>query len=151
MPSYDEIRDDFERGVRTAEQHIEHPFRRHAADAAPPTPATVPATMKAATAAAPPQEDTMPLLDTLKTHVEADLAEVEAKLKGLDEAALGKLNTVMANPETADILNDINGLASVVGIPQGAIAGVASGLKVLLGLYAPDPAAAPAPVAAPAQ
>jgi hypothetical protein len=74
MPTYDEIRDDFERGIRTAEHAIEHPFRRHAADTAPQTPATAPATMKAATAAAPQQEDTMSL-STLEDDVKADLTD----------------------------------------------------------------------------
>lgn len=91
----------------------------------------------------------MSLLDTIKTHVEADVAELEGKLKGVDEDALAILNRVLANPETASVLKDLDGLASAVGIPAGTISGVATGLKTVLSLYADDPAAAPAaPVAA---
>lgn len=58
MPSFDEIRDDFERGIRTAEQRIEHPFRH--AHSAPQPPAARPDT-QAAPAAANPQENTVSL------------------------------------------------------------------------------------------
>lgn len=81
----------------------------------------------------------MSLFDTL----DKDFADVKAKLQGLDEDALTKVTTVLANPETADVLNDLSGLATAVGIPPGTITGVAQGLKTVLGLYAqPDPAQA---------
>lgn len=94
MPSFDEIRDDFERGVRTAEQLVEHPFRRR--DAAPQTPATAPATMAAAPAAAPPQEDTMSLA-TLEDDIKNDLTEgaayVEQWIGRVKQAAPGIIAT----------------------------------------------------------
>jgi len=93
-----------------------------------------PATVDTAT-----QEEPMSLFDTL----DKDFADVKAKLQGLDEDALTKVTTVLANPETADVLNDLSGLATAVGIPPGTITGVAQGLKTVLGLYAqPDPAQA---------
>ena len=106
-----------------------------------------PAVMPVNVGTATTLEEPMSLLDTLKTHVAADLAEVEGKLKDVDEEALAILNRVMANPETASVLKDLDGLASAVGIPAGTISGVAGGLKTVLSLYADDPAA-PAPVAA---
>ena len=84
------------------------------------------------------QEEPMSLLDTIKN----DIAEAEAKLKDIDEEALGKLNAVMAHPEASVVLNDLAGLASIVGIPEGTISGVAAGLKTVLSLYA-QPAQAP--------
>lgn len=75
------------------------------------------------------------------TAIRNDIATIDAKLQAVDETALNKLDTVMANPEAAAVLSDLSGLAGIVGIPSGAIAGVAAGLKTLLSLYAPDPAA----------
>jgi hypothetical protein len=103
--------------------HGGHPYATQA-------PAAQPVNLTAAPAAT--QEEPMSLLDTIRN----DIAEVEAKLKDVDEAALGKLNAVMAHPEASVVLNDLAGLASIVGIPEGTIAGVAAGLKTVLSLYA---------------
>ena len=120
--------------------HRDHPYPD-----ATQAPASSPVTVNAATTL----EEPMSLLDTIKTHVEADVAELEGKLKGVDEDALAILNRVLANPETASVLKDLDGLATIVGIPSGTIAGVAGGLKTVLSLYADAAPAAPAPVAAP--
>ena len=101
------------------------------------TPAQRPATMASATAAAATKETPMSII----TAIRNDIATIDAKLQAVDETALNKLDTVMANPEAAAVLSDLSGLAGIVGIPSGAIAGVAAGLKTLLSLYAPDPAA----------
>jgi hypothetical protein len=85
MPSYEEIRDDFARGVRTAEQHIEHPFRHpsetapagpaQGAEPYPQAPAAQPVNLAAATAAAPSKENTMSPITTLEDDVKADLTD----------------------------------------------------------------------------
>ena len=121
--------------------HHDHEWIRHGRHAAPETPAPQPVNLTAAAAAAEPQEEPMSLLDTIKR----DVADVEAKLASVDEDALAKLNTVLANPETADVLSDLAGLGAIVGIPEGTIAGIAGGLKTLLGLYPPAPAQPDAP------
>jgi hypothetical protein len=153
MPTYDEIRDDFERGVRTAEQHIEHPFRRHAADAAPQTPATVPATMKAATAAAPPQEDTM----TAITDVEGFFGNAKNELVKLEQAlpaALADAKKLEGNPLAQVAIQAGEHFAAGI-LPPEALAVLASNagrlLSDLLGLYNPQGAqASAAPVQPPA-
>lgn len=114
--------------------HRDHPYPD-----APQAPAVMPVNVEAAPAAQPEEND-MSLLDTIKN----DVAAVEAKLEGVDEEALGVLNAVMANPETAGVLKDLGGLAAIVGIPEGTITGVAAGLKTILSLYA-QPAATEAP------
>jgi hypothetical protein len=111
------------------------------------TPAKQPATMASATAAAATKETPMSII----TAIRNDIATIDAKLQAVDETALNRLDAVMANPEAAAVLSDLSGLAGIVGIPSGAIAGVAAGLKTLLSLYAPDQAAPSAPVGAPAQ
>ena len=81
--------------------HREHPY---------PDASQAPAVMPVNVGTATTLEEPMSLLDTLKTHVAADLAEVEGKLKDVDEEALAILNRVMANPETASVLKDLDGL-----------------------------------------
>ena len=143
--------DHVEHAAGAAAEDVSGWFRRdHPYPDAPQAPAVMPVNVGTAAAAVTTMEDPMSLLDTIKTHVEADVAELEGKLKGVDEDALAILNRVLANPETASVLKDLDGLASAVGIPAGTISGVAGGLKTVLSLYADDPAvAAPAPVAAP--
>ena len=121
-------------------------FRReHPYPDASQAPAAMPVNLRTATTL----EDPMSLLDTIKNGV----AEAEAKLEGVDEEALALLKSVTASPEAAVVLKDLGGLASIVGIPEGAITGVAAGLKTLLSLYAQPaaPAPQPAPDPAPAQ
>lgn len=84
----------------------------------------------------------MTMFDTLRTHVESDVAEIEAKLKGADEEALGWLSAVAANPEAKAALSDLAGLASIVGLPVGTISGVVGGIKTVLSLYAQQAQAA---------
>lgn len=148
MPTYDEIRDDFERGVRTAEQHIEHPFRRHAADAAPQTPATAPATMAVATAAAPQQEDTMSLI----TDAEAGYAAVKNELAKFEQALPGAL--AKAKQFEGSAFAQVAEKAAASVLPPEAVAIAVNGadkvLDDLIALYGPAQAQQP-PVAAPAQ
>lgn len=149
MPNFEE---DIKRDFRWFSEHAEHVMHPGDHPYAPLAPAATPVNLTAAPAAQPEEND-MSLLDTIKTHVEADVAELEGKLKGVDDAALAVLNRVLANPETASVLKDLDGLATIVGIPSGTIAGVAGGLKTVLSLYADAAPAAPVqpeqPVAAP--
>ena len=137
--------------------HVEHTAEAAAGDVSDwfrrdhpyPDATQAPAAMPVNVGTATTLEEPMSLLDTIKTHVEADVAELEGKLKGVDEGALAILNRVLANPETASVLKDLDGLASAVGIPAGTISGVAGGLKTVLSLYADEPPAQPQqPVAA---
>lgn len=135
MPTYDEIRDDFERGIRTAEQHIEHPFRRRSADTAPQTPATRPATIAAATAAAPQQEDTMSLI----TDVEDGYAAVKNELAKLEQALPGAL--AKAKQFEGSAFAQIAEKAAASILPPEAVAIAVNGadkvLDDLIALYAP--------------
>ena len=156
MPTYEQIREDFNRGVRTAEQAIERPFHHHAADAAPETPAAVPATMAAATAAAAtPQEEPMSLT-TIEDDVREDLT------KGLDYVTgwAQRVQTLM--PAIVDTVDTVG--SSTVGKLIEAAAGAvlpapyeqvaADFVKDLVAKYGtPAAAATPAPAdpAAPAQ
>jgi hypothetical protein len=129
-----------------AEEAVSDWFRRGDHPYASQAPAAATATVEAAPAAQPPEED-MSLLDTIKNGV----AEAEAKLEGLDEEALALLKSVMANPEAAAVMKDLGGLASVVGLPPNVITGAAGALKTVLSLYPAEPVAeapAPAPAAA---
>jgi hypothetical protein len=120
MPSFEEIREDFARGVRTAEQHIEHPFRHDAAPAASQTPAPGPVTL----AAAPPKEST-------DMSLSADLHAFAARIENLGDEAVTDLERVQANPETARVftaLRDLTGL----NVAPGIIGIVAAGLGELV-------------------
>jgi hypothetical protein len=155
MPTFDEIEADFKRGIRTAEQHIEHPFRHHA-DAATQTPASTPATMKAATAAAPQQEDTMSLA-TLEadlgdgvTAVKNEIARFEQNLPGY----VAEVKKIAASPLGQLAVTGAEHVASGI-LPPEALAIVESGAvdlyNKILGLYSPQgaqqaPAAPVAPV-----
>lgn len=101
------------------------------------------ATSAAPAAAIPtqPKENHMSVLDDLKGFV----ADVEA----IGEDGLARYKAIKANPETADLLDELAALATTAGIPQGYITGVGQALKVLRAAY--TAAAAPADAAAPAQ
>lgn len=93
----------------------------------------------------------MSVLDDIEGFI-ADVREVGpeaiADVKAVGAAAVADLKAVKANPETADVLGDLSKLAALapmVGIPAGAIAGVAGGLKTIISLYDTATAAAPAP------
>lgn len=158
MPTYDEIRDDFERGVRTAEQYIEHPFRHNdeprmaphveAALAARQTPAPAPATMAAATAAAPQQEEPMSLITAVEdgwNAVDAEYVKLKAALPG----ALAK-----AKQFEGSAFAQVAEKAAASILPPEAVAIAVNGadkvLDDLIALYGPAQAQQP-PVAAPAQ
>lgn len=153
MPTFEEIEADFKRGVRTAEQHIEHPFRR-AGQTAPETPAAMPATMEAATAAAATKENPMSLatlendlrigVTAVKDEIgkfEQNLPGLVAEAKNLASSPLGQLAITGAEHVAAGIL------------PPEALAVIESGAAKLyndiLGLYSPQGAqqAPAAPVA----
>lgn len=136
----------FEAEAAAAVGWTEHAFagvfhHHHAEEPAPQTPATVPATMDAAPAAAtaPPQGDPMITV----AQLEAGAKDLAAKFEQIDKAALARLDAATANPETDDVLSDLAALAGLP-IPAGTIKGMAASLKALLGLYAPEPTQAPA-------
>jgi hypothetical protein len=158
MPTFEEIRDDFERGVRTAEQRIEHPFRHHAAQAAPEPPAAMPATMAAATAAAPQQEDTMSLA-TLEDDFRNGVAAVKNEIGKFEQSIPGLVadaKNLAGSPLGQLAITGAEHVASGV-LPPEALAIVESGAvdlyNKILGLYSPQGAqqAPAAPVAVPAQ
>lgn len=158
MPTYEEIKDDFERGVRTAEQRIEHPFR-HAADAATPTPAAQPVNLASATAAAvTPQGATMPSLAILEDDVKADLTDGLNWLQGFASRLSAAAPGIIATSEAVG--------GSTVGALVEAVAGrvlppqleaiLANQVRDFVDRYAPAqvaaaPVPAQAPQAAPAQ
>lgn len=158
MPTFEEIRADFERGVRTAEQAIEHPFRHHQ------TPAVQPVNLAAAPApAVTATEDTMSL-----ATLEADLGQRVAAAEAAVHNEIGKLIADLPTL-TADAKklagNPLAQVAITAGehvisgiLPPEAVAVLADGaakmLDGLLGLYNPQGAQqAPAQqaAAAPAQ
>lgn len=125
---------DWDRFEHTVADHLPH-------HAAPETPASVPATMAAATAAAATQEEPVSVLDDIEGFI-SDVKEIGpqaiADVKEVGAAAVADLKAVRANPETADILADLGRLAALapaVGIPAGVIAGVSGGLKTIISLY----------------
>lgn len=159
MPTFEEIRDDFERGIRTAEQHIEHPFRRHYVNDVVTTqaPAQQPVNLATATAAAPQQEDTMSLI----TDAEDGFRAVEneyGKFRQALPGALAKAKAFEASPFAA-----IAEKAAASVLPPEAVAIAVNGaekvLDDLISLYGPpqnatDPAPAgqqPVVQGAPAQ
>lgn len=94
----------------------------------------------------------MSVLDDLEGFI-SDVKEIGpqaiADVKAVGAAAVADLKAVKANPETADVLGDLSKLAAlapVVGIPAGAIAGIAGGIKVLVSLYDTATASPAAPV-----
>jgi len=100
-----------------------------------------PAQPETAAPAAPNQEDHMSLLEIVHTAV----ADVEAKLEGIDEEAVKIVKAIQAHPETAPFLSTLASLAGLP-IPAGSITKFGQSLLGLLELYAPEPApAAPAP------
>ena len=157
MPTFEEIAADFGRGVRTAEQAIERPFRRAAT---PMTPARVPATMAPERAAT--QGDTMSLA-TLETDlgnrigafeavVRTEFGKLAADLPGITAEA----KQLAANPFAQVALKAAEHAASGI-LPLNAIATVAGHalqeLDDLAALYGPpQQAGQPAqPQQAPAQ
>jgi len=155
-PIFGELARDWDRtahAAREAEQAVTGWFEpgRHRQAAVQLAQSQAPDVHPATVDTAPTQEEDMSVFDTIKQ----DIAEAEAKFEGVAEADVAKLKAVMANPETAGVFSDLAGLAAPLGIPAGAISGVATGIKTLLGLYVPQqPAAtvtpeqpAPAPTA----
>jgi hypothetical protein len=162
MPTFEEIRDDFERGIRTAEQAVEHPFRQRyprpgdAAQSAPMTPATQPATMAAAPAAARPKENPVSLITDVEDGYAAVKNEI-AKLEGNLPAALEVAKKLEGNPLVTVALKAAEHAAAGL-IPPEALAYLAGqfgpALEGLLSLYNPAqgaPAAPAQPQQAPAQ
>lgn len=162
MPTFEEIKADFEAGVRTAEQRTGHPFRRGqdtpGADPYPQTPAAQPVNLApAAAGAATPQEDTMSLITDIEdgwNAAKTELGKFEQALPG----ALAKAKQFEASP-FAQLAEKA---AGTVLPPEAVTIAVNAADKVLddlIGLYGPqagDPAtdSAPAgqqPAAAPAQ
>jgi len=116
MPTYEEIRADFARGVRTAEQRIEHPFRHDGA--AQQTPAPGPVTL----ASAPPKENPVTMLSEGKTL----LHDALDKLESLDEGAIGVVEAIKVNPTAISITNTLASIAHLPD-PQGLL-GSADGI-----------------------
>jgi hypothetical protein len=152
MPTFEEIRDDFERGVRTAEQHIEHPFRRHAADAAPQTPAVVPATIAVATAAAPQQEDTMSLA-TIEADVKDDLTQGLDWMEGFVTRVKAAAPGIIATSEAigGSTVGKLVEAAAGAVLPPAYEQVAVDFIKDLITKYGQPAQAVAAPVAAPAQ
>lgn len=107
MPSFEEIRADWERDVSRIEQRIEHPFRHNdeprmtphvdAAHAATQTPATAPDSPAAP--AASTQGDTMPLTqieDDVKADLTAGVSWVKEWAARIEAAAPGIIATTDA-------------------------------------------------------
>lgn len=153
MPTYDEIRDDFERGIRTAEQHIEHPFRRHAADAAPQTPAVVPATIAVATAAAPQQEEPMSLVTTIEADVKTDLTDGLEWLDGFVTRVKAAAPGIIATSEAigGSTVGKLVEAAAGAVLPPAYEQVAVDFIKDLITKYGQPAQAVAAPVAAPAQ
>jgi hypothetical protein len=123
----------------TVEEHVADVLRRHQ------TPATQPATMEAAPAAAPQQEEPMSLITDVEEGYAAVKAEV-AKLEGNLPAALEVAKKLEGNPLVAVALKAAEHAAAGL-IPPEALAYLAGqfgpALEGLLGLYNPQGAAAP--------
>jgi dGTP triphosphohydrolase len=156
MPTYQEIRDDFERGVRTAEQRIEHPFH-HAADAATQTPAQQPAKMAAATAVAATQQGDTMSLATIEADLGNGVAAVEnefARFKQNLPAIVAEAKNLASNPLAQVAIQAGEHFAAGI-LPPEALAVLASNsaklLNDLLGLYNPAPQASTAPAQQPQQ
>jgi hypothetical protein len=155
MPTFEEIREDFERGVRTAEQVIEHPFRRR--DAAHETPAAQPVNLAATpvAATAPPQGDTMSLA-TFEDDLRAGVAGVKNEIGKFEQnlpAMVAEVRAVAGSPLGQLAVAAAQHLAAGV-LPPEALAIVESGAAKLysdiLALYNPQGAQASAAPAAPA-
>lgn len=149
MPTFEEIRADFER-VR-AEQRTGHPFR-HAASAAPQAPATRPATMKAA---APSKESPMSLAtieDDIRNGVDAVKAEIGRFEQNLP-AYVADAKKLAGNPLAQVAIAAGEHLAAGI-LPPEALAVLAGNAGKLLGdllsLYNPQ-GAQQAPAQAQAQ
>jgi hypothetical protein len=151
MPTYQEIRADFERGVRTAEQHIEHPFR-HAADAAPQTPAQQPVNLATAPAAAATQQgDTMAIVQ-LEDDVKKDLTDGMDWLDGLVQRVKAAAPGIIATSEALG--NSTLGKLAETAAGKFLPPGVEEEFLALAGRYfgtfgQPVTAAAAAPAAPP--
>jgi hypothetical protein len=127
---------DFEAEAKAAVSWLEHPHLPHR-HAAPQTPAQP----EPAAQAAPNPRQEAPMFTI--AEIEAEAKAFVAKFEQIDKAALARLDAATSNPETDDVLSDLAKLAGLP-IPPGTIAGMANGLKVLLGLYVPEQPAAPA-------
>jgi hypothetical protein len=128
MPTFEEIRADFERGVRTAEQHIEHPFR-HQTSAAH------------AAATATTTEDHMSVITDVEDGWNALKGEV-AKFEAGLPAGLAKAKQFESSP-FALLAEKV---AGTVLPPEAVAIAVNAAEKVLddlIGLYAPAQAAQP--------
>lgn len=97
------------------------------------TPATTPVNLAPAGAATQGEH--------MSSFIE-DLDNFVTEAKAIGEDGIAKYKAIKANPETADLVEDLAGLATTVGIPQGFITGVGQALKVLRAAYQPDPAPA---------
>lgn len=126
--------------------------RHHAADAAPQTPATMPATMAAAPAPAVTRRRTMSLIADVENGYAAVKAEV-AKLEQNLPAALEVAKKLEGNPLVSVALKAAEHVAGGL-LPPEALAYLAGqfapALEGLLALYNPQQGT-PAPAPAPAQ
>lgn len=78
----------------------------------------------------------MSLLDGAKTAI----ADVEAKLEGVDETALGIMKAVQASPGAMKV---VSALLGVVHVPEGEFDVVLSGLGMLARYWPAQDAAQP--------
>ena len=115
MPTFEEIRADFERGVHAAEQRIEHP--RHGGHLSPQTPAQP---VNLAPDGAANQGERMSLITDVEDGYQAVETEI-AKLKQSLPAALGVARQLENNPLVAVALKAAEHLAAGV-LPPEALA-----------------------------
>ena len=115
MPTFDEIRNDFERGVHAAEQRIEQPFRRHQTSAAQ--------------AAADPSQQSQPEAQvSAVAEAKNILHDVLAKLETVDEAGQAAIEAIRVNPIGISIVNTVASIAHLSD-PDGILAAIDNMLK----------------------
>jgi len=128
MPTFDEIRADFERGVRTAGNDIERVFGRHHQTSAAPAAAT--ATIEATTGGP------VSLLDEL----EGDVKNFAIKIASADKTAYAKMEQIQANPGAMSLVDAALGY---LHLPPEAFSAAVAVLGEISKLYVlPQPAAA---------
>jgi hypothetical protein len=129
MPTFDEIRADFERGVRTAGNDIERVFGRHHETSAAPAAAT--ATIGTSNPGGP-----VSLLDEL----EGDVKNFAIKIASADKTAYAKMEQIQANPGAMSLVDAALGY---LHLPPEAFSAAVAVLGEISKLYVlPQPAAA---------
>lgn len=145
MPTFEEIRADFERGIRTVEHAAGHPFRH---DAPTETPAMMPATMKPATQ----QEDSMSLA-TLEDDVKTDLTQGLDWLEGFVGRVKAAAPGIIATSEAigGQTVGKLVEIAAGKFLPPGVEEEFLALAERYFGSFGQVPAAPAAPAAPPVQ